>query len=848
MKKTFYKDNFFKQIQNILGNSADFIKSNQKKRQIIYEKLKELSLLSEFTNTFKKNIDLSNFKKELNEFEIIYNKEMSKTITRKDSSNMSNQLNLVAELICKYMIDNGYISKNLNSKDILNKLETEKIFLIIINSYITSIKYIYLIDHYEDLTIEPNQVDRFKVIRTLMNNLVAHIILIILEEEENKSFNFSIIYQKIPEIIHHNELSSCFIKSSTQLIYIFEHIFKMESINISFNKNNKIKTLTLVTLPNKLDDVYVSPSHIPQIVKPEVDYDDIFSEINLSKKIKNGISYVRLSSNTKKALEISQNKVFKINKNSLELFKHIDKMPYDSVKDLDCLPFTPLTHLDYLKEKITNYPLSPEISQSVSKYYSELKGSDKSILEDLKISEEDLSKCKELYHLKKEYKKRIQLRIIHNTIIKFAEIFDGFPIYFLNAFDYRLRMYPWNYMFNRTSGIYKYLLIEEKSVVNEKGLITMIKAYYKDNTEKLNELEKLTNTRRDELIKWFKRFEFEKELENDSFFYHILLGIEIENLKINKFRSGFLIEIDQKSSSSVLLSLLLGDKKLAENSNLISGKEVKDANKFIMDKAKDWYKDKITTESYHVVSTERKLHKYLFMCSIYNQTFYGRLQRVKEYLKDKNDQILIAKTYPDFINDVFPSLDVKKKLFNDIVKYYLNKANDFIEIETLDGSLVSWYLFKINETKNSKIKVVNPITNENRSIHYTYYNNDKVNTRKIIDGMIPSLIHSIDGAIMRIIIIDIHSKNNYVINHLHDSIQFHPNEYDNVISSIKNVYCSEKLRNILRTKFLDRIQNKLLEEDHAEFNEMVLKLYEYDFEEIDVNENNVNIEAMFPFE
>lgn len=848
MKKTFYNDNFFKQIKNILGSSANFIKSNQIKRETIFEKLKELSLLSEFTNTFKKDIDLSNFKKELSDFDKIYKEEMSKPIKRKDSSNMVNQLNLVVELTCKYITDNGYISKNIDPNEIISKLGSSKVFLIIINSYISSVKYIYLMDNYEDINIEPNQVDRFKVNRTLMNNLVAHVILLILEEDENKWFNFSIIYQKIPEIIHNKELSSCFVKFSTQLTYIFEHIFEMESVNISFNENNKIKTLTLVTLPNKLDDIYISPSHIPQIVKPKVDYDDIFSEINLSKKIKNGVSHVKLSSNTRKALDISQNKVFKINKNSLDLFKNLDEMPYDSIKNLDCLPFTPLTHLNKLKEDIDNHPVSNETYKSVSNFYYELKGTKKSILEELNISEEELNQCRELYLLKKEYQKRKQLRIIHNTIIKFAEIFDGFPIYFLNAFDYRLRMYPWNYMFNRTSGIYKYLLVEEKSTVKEDGLIVMIKAYYKDDPDKLSELENFENPTRDQLIKWFKRFEINKELQNDSFVYHILLGMEIENLKANKFRTGFLIEIDQKSSSSVLLSLLLGDKNLAEQSNLISGKESKDANKFIMDEAKNWYKDKLTADSYDVVCNERKLHKYLFMCSIYNQTFYGRMERIKEYLKNNDDQILIAKTYPDFINDVFPSLNAKKVLFNDIVRYYLKKSNESIEIETLDESLISWYIYKIDDSKNKKLKVVNPITNETKSVHYVYYLKDKLNTRKTIDGLIPSLIHSIDGAIMRMIIIDVYSKNKYIINHLHDSIQFHPNHYIDVISSIKKVYCSEKLHNILKTRFLNKIRNKLLREDCTVFDDLVKKLYESDFEEIDINENNINIESMFPFE
>ena len=136
------------------------------------------------------------------------------------------------------------------------------------------------------------------------------------------------------------------------------------------------------------------------------------------------------------------------------------------------------------------------------------------------------------------------MRSIHNTIIKFADIFDGFPIYFINAYDYRLRMYPWNYMFSRTSGLYKYLLIEKESYVNDEGVLTMIKAYYRGDADKLNEIDKLKNKNRKNLLKHFKRYDFEDELKDDSFIYLSLLGSEIESLENNRFKSGFLLEID----------------------------------------------------------------------------------------------------------------------------------------------------------------------------------------------------------------------------------------------------------------------------------------------------------------
>jgi hypothetical protein len=62
------------------------------------------------------------------------------------------------------------------------------------------------------------------------------------------------------------------------------------------------------------------------------------------------------------------------------------------------------------------------------------------------------------------------------------------------------------------------------------------------------------------------------------------MGIEIFETKKIKIKHSFIIEIDQKSSSSVFLSLLLGNNKLASYSNL-SSLNAKDPIKFLMSKS-----------------------------------------------------------------------------------------------------------------------------------------------------------------------------------------------------------------------------------------------------------------------
>jgi len=590
-------------------------------------------------------------------------------------------------------------------------------------------------------------------------------------------------------------------------------------------------------------------------MEPNVEYNNLSDIINFSKSIKNGFSNVELGQKTKKALIISQNKSFKINRNAIILFKKLDESPYSETKDLDLLPFTPIPHFIYLEDKIKDIESNigfDTMGKIVNYYKEEVKGKyvddlESKITSDLNITSEEYKLSQELYMLRKEYKKKIKLRILHNTIIKMAEIFEGFPIYYINAYDFRLRMYPWNYMFNRTSGIYKYMLEEHRQMVSVNGLKVMIKAYFKENPEQINQFENLTN--KEEIINLFNKIENIDSIKPiDSFFYKKLLGYEIKNLKLNKFRSGFMIEIDQKSSASVILSLVFGDEILARESNLSSDLEMKDINNFIMERSVEWFKGEVTDETLEILSHSRKMHKYLFMCFIYNETLWGRIKRVRNYINNDNDILLIASKYPDFLNSIFPSIFNKRNIFNKIIKYYIENSQKKIEIETLDGSLISWFIFKKIESKiNTKIKVLNPITKEKFSYHYQTYDTSEVNLKKTILGMLPNFIHSIDGAIMRLIILDVNERLKYTINHLHDSIQFHPNHYDEIKQSILNVYTSSELEDIIEKRLFVKLRINLLEEKRSGFDELVEKFYNCDYHKIKVSEN-LKIENMFPYE
>ena len=112
----------------------------------------------------------------------------------------------------------------------------------------------------------------------------------------------------------------------------------------------------------------------------------------------------------------------------------------------------------------------------------------------------------------------------------------------------------------------------------------------------------------------------------------------------------------------------------------------------------------------------------------------------------------------------------------------------------------------------------------------------------------PSIIHSMDGAIMRLIITSVYRKEKYIINHLHDSIQFHPNHYQSVLKSIVQVYTENDLGIYLEKSLLKNLFNNLIEEKKPAFDELLQDFKKNGFEEIVVTPENFNVEGMFPWE
>jgi hypothetical protein len=132
------------------------------------------------------------------------------------------------------------------------------------------------------------------------------------------------------------------------------------------------------------------------------------------------------------------------------------------------------------------------------------------------------------------------------------------------------------------------------------------------------------------------------------------------------------------------------------------------------------------------------------------------------------------------------------------------------------------------------------------SFHVNTYDVEKINPEKMKNSFLPNLIHSIDGSVMRLIAKKVMDKG-YIINHLHDSIQAHPNKIEIVHNSIKLVYTSGVFDNFLDENVFLPMRNSLLKEKHCKFDDLV-KIFKNEYENVKINFDDFKPEDMYPFE
>jgi len=118
-------------------------------------------------------------------------------------------------------------------------------------------------------------------------------------------------------------------------------------------------------------------------------------------------------------------------------------------------------------------------------------------------------------------------------------------------------------------------------------------------------------------------------------------------------------------------------------------------------------------------------------------------------------------------------------------------VSERITIATLEGEYISWSFYK---SKNIVRHKFNPSTMTSYSYKLNAITSDKkLDIQAHKNKFLSYLIHSIDAAVLRIIIRNFAEKMNYNINNLHDCIILHPNYVEDFYNMINELYHSDDM-------------------------------------------------------
>lgn len=172
-----------------------------------------------------------------------------------------------------------------------------------------------------------------------------------------------------------------------------------------------------------------------------------------------------------------------------------------------------------------------------------------------------------------------------------------------------------------------------------------------------------------------------------------------------------------------------------------------------------------------------------------------------------------------FLDELFPHIIIKKNLLIEVLEIR-EKANlenvDTVNIRTCDGCYLSW---DVDPTTLINRGFYNPVTrNSKGTVKISIIDKLSVKAqtkrrRDLKQSLIPNIIHSIDGTIMRIIITKMFLKTNYRINHLHDCVLIHPNYVNEFYNVITEIYSSDIFVDLANKVYFEPMKEGLADND-----------------------------------
>lgn len=372
------------------------------------------------------------------------------------------------------------------------------------------------------------------------------------------------------------------------------------------------------------------------------------------------------------------------------------------------------------------------------------------------------------------------------------------------------------------------------------------------------------------------------KLKDQTIYFLTLHKVLLDYFEKNTKESDIVdinLEIDQTASGMVLLSLVLGIKPMAESCNLLS-KTPTDIYSFVMKQIPQYFEGKTFKEHFvdekggkktiekpfekkkvlPFLSNNRKVQKGALMRWCYSEGWKSRrdtwLLEFKDNYKRRctNDEFktidAFSRKYDDFLEEVFPKLQSQKECILNVLRIRARALKEnAVNIKTLDGCNLSWDFDPVDLFNKT---YYNPVIG--KAISYKIY---KENPRSAlaVEGrlkslersLFPNLIHSIDAAIMRIIITRVYDSSKYRINHLHDCVLIHPNYVDVFYDVVSDIYTEDTLTRLASKLFFEPMTEGLAS-DLCDEIKKIQKGFEDNMDTIDVTKDKFEPRNMYVLE